>query len=251
MLKKVIATIEARMGSTRLPNKVLLSVEGKPLLQHMIERVQDASLVDEIVIATVEGKDNDPIVDLANRLNVKYYRGSEDNVLLRVVEAAKVNQADIIVQLTGDCPLIDPELIDECIQIYLDSEWDYVANELVRTYPIGFDVAVMSLNLLATTLNKADLSLLDREHVTTYIVDRPKQYKLFNVKAPPHLDHPELEVTLDTQEDFFLIRRIIEQLTKVNSNFRAKDVVKFLISNPDIAMINESVIRKSKHESNH
>ena len=249
MHQKVIATIEARMGSSRLPNKVLLEANGKPMLQHMVERVQESKLVDEIVIATVIGCDNDPIIDLANELNIKYYRGSEDNVLSRVVEAAQSNQGQIIVQLTGDCPLIDPDIIDNCVEIYLKNDWDYVANELIRSFPIGFDVAVVSVDLLKSTLEEPDLSLLDQEHVTTYIVDRPEKYKNFNVKAPSYLDHPELEVTLDTFEDYQLLCKIIEELIPKKPSFRAKDVIDFLLSNSDIAMINNSVKRKSKYES--
>jgi len=199
--RKIIATIEARMGSTRLPGKVLLPAAGKPMLHHMVERVQRSAYVDEVVIAMPMGVENDPIADLAKRLDVPCYRGSENNVLLRVLEAAQFHQADVIVQLTGDCPLMDPRLIDECVEKYREGQWDYVANELIRTYPIGFDVAVLSTELLARTLNEPDLTDEDREHVTTYSVDRPNKYRLFNVAAPPHLDHPELQVTLDTPED--------------------------------------------------
>jgi len=243
---KVIATIEARMGSSRLPGKVLFPANGKPMLQHMVERVQKSALVDEVVIATVKGKDNDPIVDLAESLGIPYYRGSEDNVLLRVVEAARSRQADVIVQLTGDCPLIDPDLIDECVETFMGNNWDYVANELIRSYPIGFDVAVMSVDLLASTVHKLDLSERDKEHVTTYIVDRPDEYRLLNVKARSHLDHPELEVTLDTSEDYKLLRQIIEKLSPEKPDFKAADVINYLLDYPEVARLNESVIRKSK-----
>lgn len=234
------------MGSSRLPGKVLLAVKGKPLLQYMVERVQRSSFVQEVVIAMPKGKDNEPIAKLAEGVNIPYFCGSEDNVLERVVGAAQSRNADVIVQLTGDCPLIDPELVDECIEKYNEDRWDYVANELTRTYPIGFDVAVMSTDLLASTLHEPDLSESDREHVTTYIVDRPNKYRLCNVSGPIHMHHPELAVTMDTAEDFLLIRSIIETLGVTSAHFTAEEVIDYLLTHPKIACLNEFVARKSK-----
>jgi len=173
------------MGSSRLPGKVLLPALGKPMLQHMIDRVRRSAHVQEVVIAMPIGAENDPIADLATQLGVSHYRGSEDDVLLRVVGAARSCDADVVVQLTGDCPVVDPAHIDECVDRYLEGGWDYVANEIVRTYPIGFDIAVMATDLLASTLDEPDLTNADREHVTTYIVDRPERFRQFNVQAPP------------------------------------------------------------------
>ena len=244
--RKIIATIEARMASSRLPGKVLLPAAGKPLLQHMIERVQRSLYVQEVVLAMPVGKDNDPIADLAIEIDVPYYRGSEVDVLSRVVKAARSRHGDIIVQLTGDCPLLDPRLIDECVEKYLEMKWDYVANELVRTYPIGFDVAVMSADLLASTLEEPDLDDVDREHVTTYIVERPEKYSLCNVNAAPHLDHPELQVTLDTPNDYKVIQHVFNNFYFKNTDFNAEDVIGFLLNSPEIAEINKDIKRKNK-----
>lgn len=234
------------MASTRLPGKVLLPALGKPMLEHMIGRVQRSACVEEVVIATAVGADNDPIADLARRLGAQCYRGSGDDVLLRVVEAARARRADVIVQLTGDCPLMDPALIDECVARYVEGQWDYVANELRRTYPIGFDVAVLATELLASTLNESDLTAADREHVTTYIVNRPDRYRLLNVAAPAHLDQPALQVTLDTPEDYEVLKRIFEILAPGKPDFTAEDVVTLLLDRPDLARINRDVRRKAK-----
>jgi len=244
--RKIIATIEARMASSRLPGKVLFPVLGKPLLQHMIERVQRSGYLQEVAIALPDGSANDPIIELAKRIGVPYYQGSEDDVLSRVVDTVRSRNADILVQLTGDCPLMDYRIIDTCVEKYLENKWDYVANDLVRTYPIGFDVAVMSFDLLVSTLNEPDLDEVDREHVTTYLVERPERFRHCNVNAPSDLDHPELQVTLDTPEDYEVIRNIFENLYPGNPDFSARDVVRYLLESPDIVGINEQIKRKSK-----
>ncbi len=245
-LRKIIATIEARMASSRLPGKVMLPVLGKPLLRHMIERVLPSLHLQEVIVALPEGAGNEPIVDLARSMGVPYYRGSEEDVLSRVVNAARSRKADILVQLTGDCPLMDHRLIDECVERYLENMWDYVANDLVRTYPIGFDVAVMSVDLLASTLDEPDLDDVDHEHVTTYLVDRPERFRQCNVYAPPELNHPELQVTLDTPEDYEVIRNVFEHLYPGNPRFSASDTIRYLLGSPGIASINENIRRKNK-----
>lgn len=244
--RKIIATIEARIGSSRLPGKVLFPIAGKPVLQLMIERVCRSRYLKEVVIAMPDSRDNDPLAELAEKINVPYWRGSEDNVLSRVVGAARSRNADIIVQLTGDCPLMDPALIDECTEVYLDGGHDYVANELIRTYPIGFDVAVMSTDMLASTMDEGDLDEVDKEHVTTYIVERPEKYKLYNVKAPPKLDRSDLEITLDTREDFELIKRVFESNLESKPDFTAIDIIDFLDQHPEITKFNKDVKRKIK-----
>lgn len=234
------------MASSRLPGKVLLPVLDKPLLQLMIERVQRSGYLQEVVIALPNGSDNDPIMKLAERIGIPYHRGSEGDVLSRVVDTAHSRRAEILVQLTGDCPLMDHQLIDVCVEKYLEDKWDYVANDLVRTYPIGFDIAVMSVDLLASTLDEPDLDEVDREHVTTYLVDRPERFRLRNVSALPDLSHPEMQVTLDTLEDYRVIKNVFEYLHPRNPDFSAVDVIHYLLEFPDIAHINEHIKRKSK-----
>ena len=146
--KKVVATIEARMTSTRLPGKVLLEIGGKPALEFMIDRVKQSRLVDDIVVATTVNSSDQPIIDLCNKMGCKYFRGSEEDVLLRVLEAAKSVDADIIMELTGDCPFIDPDIIDKVIELYSSGDYDYASNVVERSFPDGFDTQVFSVQSL-------------------------------------------------------------------------------------------------------
>src|ERR1700740_2639396 len=138
----VVASIEARMTSTRLPGKVLLPCLERPMLELMIERVRRSRYIDTIVIATTVNQTDDPIVNLAKQLGVRYFRGSEFDVVGRVASAMEEAQADIIVQLTSDFPLIDPEIVDQVIRIYTANQFDHVSNVIIRSYPDGLDVQV-------------------------------------------------------------------------------------------------------------
>ncbi|MBE8421303.1 dehydrogenase, partial [Leptospira interrogans serovar Pomona] len=160
-----------------------MTLGGKPVLQYLVERLKRSKFIDEIIIATSSNIENDASESLTKEIGIYCFCGSEGEVLSRVNGAADSRKADIIVQLSGYCPLMDPELIDECVSKYLDGGYDYVANELVRTYPIVMDVAVFSLSLLKETYLEKDLTEMDKDHVTTYIVERPIRYKLLNVRA--------------------------------------------------------------------
>ncbi|TGN18251.1 cytidylyltransferase domain-containing protein [Leptospira idonii] len=244
--KKIFATIEARLASTRLPGKVLLPLGGVPVLQFLIERLKRSKLLNGIIIATSSNPENDAIETLAKEIGIPCFRGSEDDVLSRVIGAAESQGADTIVQLTGDCPLMDPLLIDECISHYLNGNYDYVANELVRTYPIGMDIAVFSLPLLKDTYKEEDLTEADKEHVTTYIVERPIRYKLLNVRADEEQDRPDLALTLDTPEDYATLTSIVDSLYPKKNDFSLRDIIKFLDENKQISSINSEIKRKKK-----
>ncbi|MGZ8351049.1 MAG: cytidylyltransferase domain-containing protein, partial [Allosphingosinicella sp.] len=139
MAQKVVASIEARMTSTRLPGKVLMECLDRPMLELMVERVRQSATVDEIVIATTVNATDDPIAVLAQRLGVGLYRGSEHDVVQRVTEAHRAAASDLVVQLTGDCPLIDPDVIDQLVRLYAANRFDYASNVVTRSYPIGMD----------------------------------------------------------------------------------------------------------------
>src|SRR3954470_10802095 len=153
---RVVATIEARMTSSRLPGKVLLPVLGRPLLELMVERLRRARTIDEIVIATTEDATSDPLQELAERLGIGCFRGSEDDVLARVLGAAQAYDAELIVELTGDCPLIDPALVDHLIERHREGGADYTANVLDKTYPLGFAVQVFPTRVLAEVAELTD-----------------------------------------------------------------------------------------------
>ena len=241
--RRIVATIEARMTSSRLPGKVLKEVVGKPLLQLMIERLRRAPSIDEVVIATTVNATDDALVDLAGRLGFGVFRGSEDDVLVRVLDAARAFDAEIIVETTGDCPLIDPALVELCIQGYLEAGVDYVSNVLKRTYPRGMDAQVFATNVLADVAART-IGLDDHEHVSLYIYSHPEMYSLKNMPGPPELTDPGLGLTLDTAEDLAMISKIFEALYAENPHFGLADVMTYLDGNPDVRKLNDHVQRK-------
>ena len=224
---KIVATIEARMTSTRLPGKVLKPILGKPVLELLIERLQLVKNIDEIIVATTINDTDDPIIDLCDQINVKYFRGSEEDVLKRVLDAAKSASADLITEITGDCPLIDPFIVDKCIEVFLEGDYDYVSNTIERSYPDGLDVQVFPVSVLEE-VNSLTKDPVDHEHVSLYIYEHPERYRLKNIKANDEMFWPELGITLDTPEDYKLITRIFEELYPINSHFSATDVVNLL-----------------------
>ena len=238
-IKKIAATIEVRMTSSRLPGKVLMeALPNISMLEYMIKRVRKSKLVDEIIVATTINETDDPIVELCKDLKINYYRGSENDVLLRVLNAHKHFNSDIIVELTGDCPLIDPVLIDKVIEAYLNNNYDYVSNAHVRSYPDGFDVQVFSVDLLDEVSKLANTSY-DRENVTSYIYKTDK-YNIYAVVAESKLFWPELRVTLDDKGDYLLIKNIIKEMSdKKNHNYSALDVVVYLKNNINLLELNK------------
>ncbi|RCW77359.1 cytidylyltransferase domain-containing protein [Saliterribacillus persicus] len=240
---KVVAIIQARMGSTRLPGKVLKKVLDKPLLEYQIERVKRSKLIDEIVIATTTNEADELIIDFCERLSISYYRGSENDVLSRYYEAANIHKADVVVRLTSDCPVIDPVVIDTNIQYYLDNQtdFDYVSNTHKRTFPRGFDTEVFSFDALEAAFKKAELAS-EKEHVTPYIYQNPSQFRIGHVFGED--DHSDLRLTVDTKEDFLLIEKIIDVLYKNNPNFTYDDIVKLLNENKDWLKINAEIKQK-------
>ena len=241
---KVVATIEARMTSSRLPGKVLLPVLGKPLLYYLVERIKAAKTIDTIVLATTTNTTDDVLEDFARSMGIAVFRGSEDDVMSRVLAAAENNNADIIVQITGDCPLIDPELIDQVVRTFKVNVVDYVSNCHVRSYPDGMDVAVFS----AATLKKSEGLTGDpyhREHVSVHMRENPDVFPAIHLVSPSDSYWPELGLTLDEQPDYELIKKVIEYLWPTTPNFRCKDVVDLLRRKPNWVTLNESVERRS------
>jgi len=240
---KTVATIEARMTSSRLPGKPLLPAADLPMLGHLIRRLQTVSSLQGIVLATTINCSDDPLATLAEKMGVEVYRGSEDDVLARVIGAAEQSKADTIVEITGDCPIIDPDIIEQIVQIYIHNDADYVSNANERSYPDGMDVQVFSL---ATLKRSAALTSdpLDHEHVTLHIKNNPKLFSQINVIAPPEICWPELGLTLDEEDDYILIKAIIEHFYSENPLFSCLDVVRYLRRFPELVSINDAVIRK-------
>lgn len=245
--RKIIASIEARMTSSRLPGKVLLPILGKPALAIMVERVKKSKYIDSIIIATTINTQDDPIVKLAQEMGVNYYRGSENDVLGRVLEGARSIKADIIVELTGDCPFADPALIDRGIEEFFSREVDYASNTIEPTFPNGFDVQVFPTDILAR-VDKETNDPIDRVHVSYYIYMHPEKFRVYNWVADENNSGADLRVTLDETADYELIQKIFESLSQINENFSASDVVQFLRKSPDLVEINKYVRQKDVNE---
>lgn len=248
--KKIVASIEARMTSSRLPGKVLLPLGGKPALQFMIERVLDSELIDDIIVATTVNETDNPIVELCQQIDVPYYRGSEDDVLNRVWKAHQKMNSDIICELTGDCPLIDPEVIDHTISYFLSNSFDYVSNchdagvdNFYRSeFAKGMDVEVFSRSSF-DKLSQMSLSPEDREHVSLPFLFN-SEFSVGRVSCPPKWRSEFLEVTLDEAKDYEFLQRVVASCEKENPYFGLIDIIQFVKANPDVLAILDGVKRK-------
>ena len=238
--KKIVAIIQARVGSTRLPRKVLERIEGRPMLWHVVERVKKAKLVDEVVIATTDREEDSAVEKIAKDCGVGFFRGSEEDVLDRYYGAAEKFGADIVVRITADCPMIDPEIIDQAIRFFLDGDYDYVSNTFPPTYPDGLDVEVFSSNALRMAWAEARKAS-EREHVTPYIRNHPEIFKLGNLKLEVDLSH--MRWTVDRPEDLKFVREIYKKLYRENKMFYMRDVLRLLEEKPELMEINKHIER--------
>ncbi len=244
---KIGIIIQARVGSTRLYNKIMkcLPYDSQiTVLEQDIRRIKKSKYIEDIIIATTEKIEDDKVIKIAEKENVKYFRGSENDVLARYYFAAKHHDIDVIVRVTSDCPCIDAEIIDMVIEEYLkDKTYDFVANVLERTFPIGLDVEVIALSALETAYNEAKKDY-QREHVSDYIYENPDKFKLKNIVAPAKYNKPELRITLDTKEDYMLLCAVYDYLYYKNNSFSSEEVVKLFSEKPWFACINNNSIQK-------
>ena len=238
--KKIGITIEARMSSTRLPGKTLKRLHGRPMLARMIERLKRVKLADVIVVATTNLLDDAPIVDLAKEMGVGYYQGSSEDVLDRVLQAARKYDIDLIVETCGDCPVIDPDVIDMEIQTFLENDVDYVGCHLVKTFPLGLDAKLFTTKTLEKV---ADITKnpADRENVSLYIYEHPEKYKLMNIEAKGRQCRPDLRLVVDHKEDFDFIEGIYKQLYDKKPHFNYDDMLDLFERRPDLTEINRDV----------
>ncbi len=228
------------MGSTRLPQKVLLPILSQPMLWWDIHRVQKCRMVDEIVVATTDKPQDDPIVELCQQSDWHYYRGSEDDVLDRYYQTAMQFEADHIVRITSDCPLIDPHVTDGVIAAYhsVAPAVDYVSNIIERSYPRGLDTEVLSFASLETAWHEDQSSW--REHVTPYIHQQPEKFRLHSITNPTNFSHHRW--TVDTPQDMDLIRRIYDRFG--HGDFHWRDVIQLLTQYPEWLDINRNIEQK-------
>ena len=237
-MKKVMAIIQARMGSTRLPGKVLMDIVGKPMLWHVIERVKGCKKIDSIVVATTSREEDKAVVELTKECGVETFAGSEEDVLDRYYQAAKKFDADPVVRITADCPVIDPQIVDEVINKYTEEGYDVCG--LSGEFPDGLDVTVFSFETLEDAWRNAKLPS-EREHVGPYMGKHPGKFKLGEYVKFDNLGHHRWSV--DEERDLHFIREMYSRLYKPEAIFLTSDILSLLEREPDLLKINAGIIR--------
>jgi spore coat polysaccharide biosynthesis protein SpsF len=222
---------------------VLREICGKHMLWHMLNRVRLSKRLDDIVLAIPDSAQNARLEQFARQFAFHYFRGSERDVLSRYYEAAKKFDADVIVRLTSDCPLIDPRATDKVIEEYLNADADYTSNIIKRTYPLGLDTEAFNYGVLEKAHKEAKKEY-EREHVTPYIYQHPNLFKLKSVETNGKLRRPDLRLTVDTEEDLQLIRQIFNRLYRDGEIFYTKDVIDLLDKHPELVAINANIGQK-------
>ena len=238
---KIITVIQARTGSSRLPNKIFLPLADKPLLFRMYERVSASKLSGTIVIATTKDKSDNKVEELCNEHNLNCFRGHPTDLLDRHYQAAKVFNADAVVKIPSDCPLIDPLVIDKVIKFYLDNfdRFDYVSNLHPATYPDGNDVEIFSINVLKDAWLNAKRNL-EREHTTPHFWENPDKFRIGNIKWETGFDYSmSHRFTIDYKKDYNFIKLVYDELYPINNNFTLENILGLLERKPMIKKINE------------
>ena len=231
----ILAILQARISSSRLYGKVLKPILGKPMLEHQIDRVRQSHKINELIVATSNDPGDNEIETLCQKIKVPCYRGNLNNVLDRFYQSAKTYKPEHIVRITGDCPLIDPEIIDNVITYYFNNEFDYTSNALQPTFPDGLDVEIFRFSILEKAWKEATLPS-QLEHVTPFIYNQPDQFNIGNYSNTENLSH--MRWTVDEPEDFKFVTRIYEELYMTNPEFRMRDILALLQRNPELSMIN-------------
>lgn len=235
---KIVAIIQARMGSSRLPGKVMAEIVGKPMLFHVVTRVSRARKINIVTVATSTHASDDSIAEYCAGANIPCFRGSEEDVLDRFYQAAKHFQADVVVRLTADCPLHDPEVIDRVVSVLLESDADFVSGGMKTTFPDGLDAAAFPMTVLSQTWQEAKLKS-DREHVTPYIHKHPEIFRLKTITCDEDLSY--LRWTVDEPRDLEFVRAVYEYLG--DTSFGMKEILDLLKKHSELNNINTGIQR--------
>ena len=239
-----LAIIQARMGSSRLPGKVLMDLEGQSVLARVAGRLARSREIDRIVVATTDATTDDPIVDACESLRVEYFRGAEQDVLDRFYQAARANAADLVVRVTSDCPLLDPALVDDTIVLFRNQNVDYASNVFPRTYPRGLDVEVFTVAALDRAWGEAR-EPHQREHVTPYFYENPHKFRQASMTG--NADYSRYRWTLDTREDLELLRAVYSRFDG-RDDFSWQEVIHLMEREPELAEVNSGVPQKPVRE---
>ena len=242
----IVAIIQARTGSTRLPNKILLPIIEKPLIWHIFNRLSFCNKINKAILATTINSNDDILVDWAIKSNIEYFRGSENNVLERYYETAKKFEADIIVRITADDPFKDPQIIDKVIEMLISKDLDFAYNNNPPTFPEGLDTEVFTFKALETAYQMS-IDNFEKEHVTQYFYKNKSQFKQDNFSNLENLSH--LRWTIDTDKDLEMTRMVYEELYKESYIFFSDDILNLIRMKPEISKINQSEKRSEMYKN--
>ena len=241
---RIVASIEARMSSTRLPGKVLMKLAGQPMLGHIVDRLRASQYIHEVVVATTTNPADEAIVDFCSQKGVLFFRGSEEDVLGRVVNTGRFARADLLVEITGDCPLIDPLVVDDVIRSFFKSDADYCSNGLdEKTYVRGLDVEIYPLAVLEEVESLAN-DPSDREHVSYYIYTHSEKFILKSAACSIPLEAAKLRLTVDCPEDFMLVDEIYNAIYPRNKMFGIAEVMELYSLRPELFEITSKIEQK-------
>jgi len=237
---KTAAIVQVRLDSTRLPKKALSDILGKPMTLRLLERLSQAKKIDSIIVATTDRPIDDEIADIVSDKGFIVFRGDSDDVLDRYYNAALKHNIDVIVRITGDCPLIEPDVVDMIVKVFEDNGFDYVSNTIKPTFPDGICVEVFSFDAIKKAWEDASLKS-EREHVTPFIRTRPEIFKLKNIENK--VDLSDLRWTVDEPEDLIFVREIFKRLYNSERIFHIEDILKLLKKHPELKEINSGIGR--------
>ena len=236
----ISAIIQARVSSTRLPNKVFSDIKGKPLLWHVVNRLKISACLDNIIIATTDNEADDLIQDWASENNISCFRGSENNVLKRYYDAAKDYNSTTIVRITADDPFKDYEIMDNVINQLISKNADFASNNFPPTFPEGLDIEVFTFSALRKAYENS-ISDFEKEHVTQYFYNNINDFKFVSIENDKDLS--DLRWTIDTPHDLEMTRKIYNHFADENTIYLLKDILNVLIENPELVKINSKVER--------
>jgi spore coat polysaccharide biosynthesis protein SpsF len=246
-MKRVCAIIQARMTSSRLPGKVLINICGKPMIQHIYERLSACRNISGIILAIPDAKESDPLAEQAKNMGCPFHRGDEADVLSRFYGAAKAISADRVIRVTGDCPLVDPAVTDWLIEEYSKGAFDYMAVDQEGGFPRGLDSEMFTFDILEQVHGAAHLPY-EREHVTPYIYQHPDLFKTLFVEAEGKLRRPDLRLTVDTDEDLELLSGIYQALYHEDRIFGIGEAIDFIDGHPELKGLNAHIRQKQLGE---
>jgi spore coat polysaccharide biosynthesis protein SpsF (cytidylyltransferase family) len=237
--KKVTVMIQTRTGSMRLPKKSLALIEKKPMIWHVVNRVKKIKNVEQIALITTRKKIDKILLEIAKKYGIMGYAGDVNDLLNRHYQCAIKIDADPIIRITSDCPLIDPKIVEKVLKFYLDNDYDYVSNIIEPSFPDGLDVEVFSLNALKKAVKNAKLSS-EREHMSPYFTKNPNKFKLYNIKNKKNLSH--MRWTVDQKQDLTFVRKIYAKM-KPKTIFSMKEILKIISEDPELQNINKGIKR--------